>query len=121
MAVIGFSHGRVPVAAACTRMLNAHARSMSVTSLEPRLAKCALIRIGNILETPPRFELRTLHMLHLIPPIGVSGNEQNLPDLAPGIELGFFINEDHQVHGFSDQRLLRRAGCFGNQTLETYQ
>ena len=60
-------------------------------------------------------------MLDLIAPVGVSGYEQNLLDLATSLCARLFVNEDHQIHGLGDESLLRRAGGLGDKAFEPDQ
>ena len=60
-------------------------------------------------------------MLDLISAVPISGYEQNFSDFAPGLEFGLFIDEDHEIDGFGDQMLLRRARGLSNEAFETNQ
>src|ERR1035441_9600875 len=40
-------------------------------------------------------------------PVGIPGDKQNFTNLPPRRHGRLFINEDHQIHGFGDQALLR--------------
>jgi len=65
--------------------------------------------------------LLPLDTLDLIIPVGISGYEQDLPDFAPGLDAGFFVNEDHQIHSLCDERLLRRARGLCDEAFEPDQ
>src|SRR5208282_2607660 len=115
MAVIGFSHGRLPAAAACNRKLNAAVNAIKPSTLGPEVDLRMIVMFRN---TSIRLQLDTLD---LIVPVGVSGYEQNLPDFAPRFDAGLFVNEDHQIHRLGDQGLLRRIRRLGDEAFEPDQ
>ncbi len=112
MAVMGFSHGSPPAAAACKRKLNAAAMANRAPTLEPKFH----LRMRFIFGITSN--LHALDTLDLIIPVGISGYEQNFPDFPSGFYDGFFIHKNHQIHRLGDQALLRRIRCLGNQAFE---
>ncbi len=60
-------------------------------------------------------------MLDLILAIPISSYEQHFPDFAPGLQVGFFVNEDHEIHRLSDKRLLRCIRGFSHEAFEANQ
>src|SRR5688572_14401521 len=59
--------------------------------------------------------------LDLVLAIAIPGNEQYFADLAPGLDAGLLVNEDHQIHRLSDQILLRSARGLGYEAFEPDQ
>ncbi len=45
-------------------------------------------------------------VLHLVLPVAMSGNQQDLPHLSAGSKIRILVDEDHQIDRLSDERML---------------
>src|SRR5215813_10065241 len=118
MVCIGRSQGRLPAAAACSRMLEAQTSTASSRNLESSHERLEItIRFMNLTS-----RLRIgLNMLDQVLPVGIPGHEQKFPDLAPRRKIRLLIDEDDEIHRFRDERLLGSARRFCDETLQPRQ
>ena len=59
--------------------------------------------------------------LDFVPAFPVSVDEQHFADFATGLKAGFFVHENYKIHSLSDELLLRRVRCLGDEALESDQ
>src|SRR5215218_3843745 len=66
-------------------------------------------------------ELSSSNRLDLVPAFPVPMDEQYFADFTTSLYARFFIHENHEIHSFSDELLLRCIRCLGNEALESDQ
>src|SRR5690348_15127084 len=72
-------------------------------------------------ESDLQFAYCLLNMLDQVLPVGIPSDEQKFPDLAPSRKIRLFIDEDDEIHGFGDERLLWSVSRFCDEAFQSQQ
>src|SRR5215210_578387 len=95
IACIGASHGRVPAAEPYACRLKASASTQRVLIFDSSDDESQL-RTLFISDIPFSSELSSSNRLDFVPAFPVSVDEQHFADLAPGLQTGLFVYENHK-------------------------
>src|ERR1051326_3000213 len=72
-------------------------------------------------ESDLQFAYCLLNMLDQVLPVGIPNDEQKFPDFAPSRKIRLFIDEDDEIHGFSDERVLGSVSRFCDEAFQSRQ
>src|ERR1700722_9728843 len=105
---MGLSHGRPPPGGASDERV----RKACMANSKAPMREPENLRLRNVIS------VLLSNMLDLVLPLFPASDQQHLADLAPSLERGLRIHEDHQIDGLADQLLLRGVSAFRYQAFQ---